>query len=502
MEDWKGKIRWIIHKIQSFREKSKSLKIRTQLTLSLVLVMVGSALVSFLIAGYVTRSIVLNQIKQRQISQLQILASFSGQAVVLRNKQALESYLRFFIEIPGVSYAYFVNKDGKILLHTNSQYVNRSLKTWQASKEALETIELKRKIKLGNSESGTLRIGFAQTYVNRTLRQVWLDLFYPILWLTIWGIVIIFYFGAGLAVYMTRPIQYLVKGSQEISQGNLSVEVPVVSYNELGDLARQFNSMVRKLKEVDERKAEFISIVSHDLRSPLGAIIAYSDYLLSGEAGVLQPKQVKAIEIIRNQCRHLNNMVNNILDMAKIQSGRMEYVSQPFNLKGVAEEVHSLFDYNAFQKKISLGFAVSADLPLVVGDAEKIQQVIINLVSNALKFTKSGGYVLIGAKEMEGGVVQIFVKDTGPGIPPQELPRVFERFHQINLKEQKALKIRGTGLGLAICKGIVEGLGGKIWVESKQNYGTTFYFTLSAAKKSQEEITLPVMVGGERTHES
>ncbi len=168
--------------------------------------------------------------------------------------------------------------------------------------------------------------------------------------------------------------------------------------------------------------------------------------------------------------------------MAKIQAGGMEFICKPFELREVAKPIAAVFEVAAAQAKIGLNVDIAGDLPSVVGDKDKIKQVLINLLSNALKFTQAGGHVTIAARlAQDQGKVEVSVRDTGCGIPEAELPRLFERFHQIDTINQRTQNIVGTGLGLAISKKIIDAHGEHIRVESEVGVGTAFVFTLASA---------------------
>jgi len=232
-------------------------------------------------------------------------------------------------------------------------------------------------------------------------------------------------------------------------------------------------------KTVDSLKAEFISSITHDLKSPLAAIVSYTDFMLTEEEmKKLTLKQVEYIRVIHNQCLNLLDLVSKILDMSKIQAGKMDFLREWFKVSNSVEKARKLFEMPAQGKKVALTAQIAPNIPDVHGDPGRIHQVLTNLVSNALKFTPEGGSITIGARYLGSGQILLFVTDTGPGIPTEELPRMFERFHRINPMEQKEKKIHGTGLGLAICKGIVDAWKGRIWVQSSLGKGTTFSFTV------------------------
>lgn len=453
------------------------MKIRTQLNFSIA----GTAAVVFsgaiITIALVQRNIVSKQIAEEQERRVKTMAFVSSQAMFLKDEFLLLNYVRLLKKSPGVSYAYLVDKSGKILVHTESQYLYKSLSEWSAPSPD-QVIERSAPVKIKKKSIGTVKIGFSSSYTRQVLSETWRRFLIPLACVGLVGFFMSLALGMGLASWMSRSIKYLAQGAKEVGRGNLSVKIPKLSSDELGNLAQHFNNMAGQLRKLDELKAEFISIVSHDLRSPLAAIISYARFLLSKEIGKLTKRQTECVSIIEGQCNRLTGLVNNILDLGKLQAGRMEFIRKPGSLKPIIEEISSLFDIHLKTREISLRIDAPDSLPQVHMDREKVTQVFTNLMSNAVKFTPRKGLVEIMARESGEQWVVVTVKNTGEGIPPDELPRMFERFHQLNIMEQRAKKIRGTGLGLAICKAIVAGHGGRIWVESNLGVETSFHFTL------------------------
>jgi two-component system sensor histidine kinase ResE len=238
-------------------------------------------------------------------------------------------------------------------------------------------------------------------------------------------------------------------------------------------------------KKIDDLKDAFLSNITHDLKSPLGAVVSYTDYILSEEeVKKLTVPHADFIRRIRNQCLRLMALVNNLLDMSQFQAGKVEFAYEMVRIPDIVEKVRNLFTLPAKEQGVSLNIHIAhGEVPHVESDPARIQQVLINLISNALKFVPSGGSIELGARYVQDmRQVLLYVKDTGPGIPASEIPMMFGRFHQVNLEEQKKKRIRGTGLGLAICKGIVEAWGGTIQVQSVEGAGSTFSFTIPVKK--------------------
>jgi len=244
-------------------------------------------------------------------------------------------------------------------------------------------------------------------------------------------------------------------------------------------------------KELDQLKSEFVSKVSHELRTPLTSIQGFAEILLSYND--VDPKtQREFLNIIHEESERLTRLINDVLDLSKIEAGKVEWHIQPFEIGPVLNMVSKSMMTIALEKNIPTAVEIPHSLPAVRGDQDQVIQVVSNLLSNALKFTKNGR-VDMGAKR-DGQFVLVYVSDTGIGIPPKDLPKIFEKFHQ--LSDHDIAKPKGTGLGLSICKEIITYLGGKIWCESQIGKGSTFYFTLPIAhqepvgsKQPQEEVS-------------
>ena len=250
------------------------------------------------------------------------------------------------------------------------------------------------------------------------------------------------------------------------------------------ELARQEADAARQRAEIDRQRAEsadkaktqFLANMSHELRTPLNAIIGYDEAMLGGMVGAFTPKQTELLGRIQHNSRRLLGLINDVLDLSKIESGSLEIFLAPMSPpKVVTETVESLRSL-AHENKIALEVEIRDDLPeLVLGDANKLQQILVNLVSNAIKFTEKGG-VTVTAGASDSDHWQVTVRDTGIGIAPDALNYIFEPFRQADSSETR--KHKGTGLGLSITKRLAEKMGGAIAVESTPGSGSTFTVTL------------------------
>ncbi len=260
----------------------------------------------------------------------------------------------------------------------------------------------------------------------------------------------------------------------------------------LKDFVDQLEKANQELRRIDAMKSEFVSIASHELRTPLAAIKNAVQLILTGKTGEINENQAKFLSMAERNINRLTNILNNLLNLSKIESGKIELKFKSLSIKDVIEWTTSSLRPHAEAKTVQIEVSIPEELPPVYGDHEKIEQILTNLIGNAIKFTPEGGKILVSAKlqckeEKENLVekIAISVKDTGIGIPPEHLEAIFEKFHQVENSLHRS--VSGTGLGLAITKGLVEAHQGKIWVESEVGKGSTFTFTLPVASDERRD---------------
>jgi signal transduction histidine kinase len=239
-------------------------------------------------------------------------------------------------------------------------------------------------------------------------------------------------------------------------------------------LFREIADKSAQLEAASRHKSEFLANMSHELRTPLNAIIGFSEVLTERMFGELNEKQDEYLKDIHASGQHLLSLINDILDLSKIEAGRMELERSDFDLPNALENALILVRERASRRGITLGHSVDERLGTIRGDERKVKQVLLNLLSNALKFTPEGGRIDVRAVPHDG-VSEISVADTGVGIAPEDQEAVFEEFRQVGTADKK---IEGTGLGLALSRKFIELHGGRIWVESEVGKGSTFRFTL------------------------
>jgi signal transduction histidine kinase/CRP-like cAMP-binding protein len=242
--------------------------------------------------------------------------------------------------------------------------------------------------------------------------------------------------------------------------------------------ARLFSEIREKASQLEaasRHKSEFLANMSHELRTPLNAIMGFSEVLLERMFGELNAKQAEFVQDILGSGRHLLSLINDILDLAKVEAGRMDFHCAPFNLPLAIESAVSLVRERAGRHEIALSLAVDDALDEVVADERKVRQILLNLLANAVKFTPDGGQIAVTAGRTDAGV-EISVRDTGIGIAPEDQAAIFEEFRQVG--GPPGQKREGTGLGLALAKRFVELHGGTIGVQSVVGQGSTLTFTL------------------------
>ena len=240
-------------------------------------------------------------------------------------------------------------------------------------------------------------------------------------------------------------------------------------------LYREIEDKSREIEAANRHKSEFLANMSHELRTPLNAIIGFSEVLGERLFGELNEKQAEYTDDILSSGRHLLSLINEILDLSKVEAGRMELELAAFDLPLAIDNARTFVRERATKHGINLDVTVDERLGDFVGDERKIKQVLLNLLSNAVKFTPEGGRIGIKARQADGSV-EISVSDTGIGIASEDQPKIFEEFRQVG--SDYAHKVEGTGLGLTLAKKFVELHGGKIWVESEVGKGSTFSFAL------------------------
>jgi signal transduction histidine kinase len=366
-------------------------------------------------------------------------------------------------------------------------------------------------------------------WISRDIGEMNITVFGSFAYALIWGILSLL-ISSGIAYilsfYISQPITALKNSTNQLASGNFTISESSKLYKgiilEINEMYNSFYKMADNLKmlyedlekKVRERtkeledanrelellneelrlrkaeaekakeeaqlankaKSDFLANMSHELRTPLNSIIGFTELLLSGISGELSPEQKEQLGYINSSGRHLLDLINDILDLSKVEAGKLELELSIFNLRDLIENSLAIFKEKMIRHKISTAIDISSDADIEIeADERKLRQIMFNLLSNAVKFTPDGGSVYIKAKRQES-YIEIGVEDTGIGIKPEDMGKLFQPFQQIELTYTK--KYKGTGLGLALTKRLVELHGGKIWAESEFGKGSRFTFTI------------------------
>jgi signal transduction histidine kinase len=439
-----------------------------------------------------------DQMVKRGFTIAENLAAAAKSPLVSNDQLTLNLLVSDAMRDSDVAYVAIADQDGKAVTHSDLTLVGqplerpaepgplqagiqvRSVTSPTHGKHLVFTVPLA----FSQVPLGALYLGFSERAIATTLVRVRNQT------LMITAIMLVLGVGGalGLSSLLSRPIARLVRATERIGQGDFEVSLPITSRDELGMLTASFNQMAASLHEkvrleaerrhlelVSRHKSEFLANMSHELRTPLNAVIGFSEVLAERMFGDLNPKQQEYVDDILTSGRHLLALINDILDLSKVEAGRLELELAPFDLRASLEASLLLVRERAARHEIALSLTVGEAVSMVVADERRFRQIMLNLLSNAVKFTPDGGRISVSAT-LGDGFVEVAVSDTGMGIAPEDRALIFEEFRQA--RGESAGKREGTGLGLTLTRRLVEAHGGRIWVASEVGQGSTFAFTL------------------------
>jgi two-component system OmpR family sensor kinase len=282
---------------------------------------------------------------------------------------------------------------------------------------------------------------------------------------------------------LTAPVRDLTRAAEAIATSDLSQRVPVRTRDEIGRLAQSFNAMVDSLERAEQLRRQMVADIAHELRTPLSLVQGSLEAILDGMYGLT----MENVASVHEETLVLSRLVDDLQDLALAEAGQLHLEQEILDINDLVARSAERFRTQAAEQDVTLVTDLPSDLPGVVGDPQRLNQVLINLISNALRYTPAGGRVAVSAKAVKGGMNQleasaqgqhllISVADTGQGIPAEDLHYLFERFYRAD--KSRARASGGSGLGLAIARQIVEAHGGRIWAESQVSMGSAFRFTL------------------------
>ncbi len=429
--------------------------------------------------------------REGQISLARDSAEICRESIIMDDELFALNYFNSAVQATGVLYLSFIDNTGTVQMHSDSSFIETVkdkeyyVEAMQSGDAILQSYEneageivsvASTPVMVGDTRLGTALVGFSEGILRDSIRESMAATTRRIVIVTA---IILFagIIGSFIMAYtMIKPIDQLAGGARKIGNGELGYTIDVKTRDELGDLAKEFNTMALRLKELDEMKENFVYSLTHDLRSPLSAAMGYISLLLSGAFDPLSSKQFETLTDVKSICDRLLSLINDILDYAKIKSGKMEIDPAPADMRQLVEKIIQTLKPLGSEKNVELSCDLPEDSVEAVIDADKVERLTVNLISNALKFTPENGRVKVSLEKSEKDFT-VAVADTGIGIPPDQIETIFGKFSQLK-EHQKHSRIKGTGIGLSIAKAIVEAHGGKIWVESKENEGTVFYYTI------------------------
>lgn len=297
-----------------------------------------------------------------------------------------------------------------------------------------------------------------------------------VLWAAVFAAILALALGLLVSRHLTRPLVLLTAAAGRLAGRDLGCRAPVVTGDEIGELAKSFNTMAENLENNERLRKNLIADTAHELRTPLSVLRGNLESL---QEGIIKPTP-EIIISLHDEVVRISRLVNELQDISLADAGELRLNRQSVGVDDLLEKVTLLFTSEARQKNVDFRVVVQPGTPQVYVDPDRIAQVILNILNNALFYTESGGTVKLSAILKDGSVI-ISVQDTGTGIAPGELANIFERFYRSEESRHRAGG--GAGLGLAIAKGLVEAHGGRIWAESKVNGGSVFSFSVPVYNK-------------------
>jgi len=398
---------------------------------------------------------------------------------------------------PGLQSASVIDTAGEVIADSQPSSIGREEEIHSLSND---TLVLTDAVMLGTENKARASLAFSKNYSEHLLAERTQTLRTELLKLMVGPFGIAVLICLGMARSWTLPITQLVKAAEEVGKGKWAVSLGDLPYraDELGILSKRFLRMTDELRQLDQMKEDFVSAVTHELRSPLGAIESYLN-LIHHEMKAGTPLTIweTYIQRLRMNTERLTRFVNDLLDVAALDRGSLTLDKQVIDFSSIAKEVLTLFQPTFESRGMTTQFSECSPCPTILGDADRLRQVITNLLSNALKFTPDHGHIEISIEhDIPHQALRVCVSDSGLGIPFEQQQKLFQKFEQVKGSRQQVKGAKGTGLGLAITRALVELHGGTIGVQSQPGNGSTFWFTIplktmevpSRARVSLQEV--------------
>ncbi len=312
---------------------------------------------------------------------------------------------------------------------------------------------------------------------NVTVKSMQVDIMIRFFWVVLSVLILTIIVSALLSDRIARPIREMTDLAQKISAGDFSHRITVASEGEMKFLTSSFNQMCESLEEMDDMQSSFISNVSHELRTPMTIISGFVDGILDGT--IPEEEHKKYLQIVLQEIRRLNRLVNDLLEMSRLKGGKTELKMAPFDITESVRKAIIAFEQGLSEKNIDVNVDFEKDPMVVLGSSDSIYRVISNLMDNAVKFTPENGYLKIEVKTVEGKV-RTTIENSGKGLTEKELKHIWDRFYQTD--KARGSEKKGVGLGLYIVKNIMQSHNNRIYAESRENEWTRFVFELDSVK--------------------
>ena len=434
------------------------------------------------------------QADQERRALLQNLVHITQESFLTNDDLLLVKYTRWLQKWnPSLVSASVVSPRDEVLAHTEPTQIGKSVNPKAPDAGRTEVLVLTQAVHLGPQWVATASMGFSEHQFEETIQHRLQGLKRRLGFIATSAVVVGLLISFILALSWTRPIGILVEAAALVGQGKYKLDLATTSRrrDELGFLSQAFQIMAEELQELDQMKDDFVSTVSHELRSPLGAIESYLN-LINEEIhdGISVPAWQTYTERLRVNTRRLTRFVNDLLDVAALERGKVTLERQSVNLAILIQDVVAFYTAKLAERKLACTVVIpNTCLPYAWADPDKIRQVLVNLLSNAIKFTPQRGSIEIGVSEIPADQrLLVDVKDSGFGIAPEDLSKIFNKFEQVHAARQTVKGPKGTGLGLSICRALVELHDGTLDVESTPGKGSRFYFTLPAAPLESDPV--------------
>ncbi|MBO0959704.1 HAMP domain-containing protein [Neobacillus sp. MM2021_6] len=438
--------------------------------------------------------------EQQMIAQGEKMAGSISPYIMNQDFTRSNEIIHYYNKINS-SQMWIVNKDGKLInglegqknfnhLHPRTNQLERALKgEVVANQGTVKYVEgpvltVAVPIYAGSQVAGAVFVCNPLSEITDSIIQT----LQIVMFAGIISIVIVAVVSFFISQSITKPIKEITKSSLEMINGNFTKQAKVHSSDEIGILAGTFNKMMRtldtslrdleheknKMAAMERMQREFVANASHELRTPLTSVRGYLEALLDGMV-TSEEQENRYLRITLKETLRLQRLVNGLLDLSKMESGQMKFHKKELHLSEMIDRIVINLESLAEDRALSLRSAVPEYVPAVLGDEDLIEQVLINYITNAIRFTPEGGEITVKVVIHEDEV-HVHVIDTGVGIPPGELPQVWKRFYKINSVSPSSKE--GAGLGLSLVKEIMDRLDGKVWAESTPNQGSIFSFSL------------------------